>query len=313
MESIQYFSYNQIDKKKWDACIVKAGNGLLYGSSSYLDSLAVHWDALVLNDYEMVMPLPCRKKMGIHYLFQPSITPALGVIGNGVSTEIVARFINAIPAKFKLWDLSFNYTNIISIDKGTIVKRNNYVLYLNKTYNQLQQNYSENIHRNISKANKNGCVLKKDISFEDIAAICKIEFPKFTKVENGLFEKLQAVYKIYKTDSESYGVYSREGVLLASCIFLFFKNRAYYWLVGNTPESKQFGASSLLIDSFIKNHAGKDLVLDFEGSDAASVAEFYKRFGASLEQYSTIYLNKLPFPFSLLKPLPKHYSSLISE
>jgi hypothetical protein len=313
MESIQYFSYNQIDKKKWDDCILAAGNGLLYACSSYLDSMAVHWDALVLNDYEMVMPLPCRKKMGFNYLFQPSITPALGIFGNRVTPDIVTSFINAIPAKFKLWDLSFNNNNVIGVGKGTIVKRSNYVLALNKSYDQLQKNYSENIHRNIARAIKTGCVLKKDIAFEDIAAICKKEFPKFTTVENGLFEKLQAVYKIYKADAENYGVYSPKGNLVASCIFLFFKNRVYYWLVGNTPESKQLGASSLLIDSFIKDHAGKELMLDFEGSDAVSVAEFYKKFGASLEQYTTVYLNKLPFPFSLFKPFPEHYSSLISE
>jgi hypothetical protein len=311
MESIKYFSYQQIDKKKWDDCIAVAGNGLLYACSSYLDSMAVHWDALVLNDYEMVMPLPCRKKRGFNYLFQPSITPALGIFGNGVTKEIVNQFIDAIPAKFKLWDLSFNNSNVINFGKGTVVKRSNYVLALNKTYEQLQKNYSENIHRNIARANKADCVLKKNILFEDIAAICKKEFPKFTTVENGLFEKLQAVYKTYEADAESYGVYSPKGDLLASCIFLFFKNRAYYWLVGNTPESKQLGVSSLLIDSFIKDHAGKELILDFEGSDAVSVAEFYKKFGASLEQYTTLYLNKLPFPFSLLKPLPKHYSSLI--
>lgn len=313
MESIQYFSYQQIDKVKWDNCILTATNGLLYATSSYLNNMATYWDALVLNDYEMVMPLPCRKKMGINYLFQPSITPSLGVIGNGITAEIITQFINAVPAKFKLWDISFNHSNIISISKGSIVKQNNYVLDLNKTYSQLQQNYSENIHRNIAKAIKAGCILKKEIAFEDIAAICKKEFPKFTTVENGLFEKLQTVYKIYKADAESYGVYSKEGILLASCIFLFFKNRVYYWLVGNSPESKLFGASSLLIDSFIKDHANKNLIVDFEGSDAASVAEFYKRFGASLEQYTTIYLNRLPFPFSLLKPLPKHYRLLISQ
>jgi len=313
MESIQYFSYQQIDKVKWDNCILTATNGLLYATSSYLNSMATHWDALILNDYEMVMPLPCRKKMGIHYLFQPSITPSLGVFGNGITAEIITQFINAIPAKFKLWDISFNHSNIISNSKGRIVKQNNYILNLNKPYSQLQQNYSENIHRNITKAIKAGCILKKEIAFEDISAICKKEFTKFTTVENGLFEKLQTVYKIYKADAESYGVYSKEGILLASCIFLFFKNRVYYWLVGNSPESKLFGASSLLIDSFIKDHADKNLILDFEGSDAASVAEFYKRFGASLEQYTTIYLNKLPFPFSLLKPLPKHYSLLISQ
>lgn len=313
MKSIQYFSHQQIDKKKWDDCITVADNGLLYACSSYLNSMAVYWDALVLNDYEMVMPLPCRKKIGFNYLFQPSITPALGIFGNGVTPEIVNQFIDAIPAKFRLWDVSFNNSNTVYIKKGTVVKRNNYVLDLNKTYDELQKKYSENVHRNIARAIKSECVLKKDISFEEIGAICKREFPKFTIVENGLFEKLHTVFKIYSADSESYGVYSKEGVLLASCIFLFFKKRAYYWLVGNTPESKQLGASSLLIDGFIKAHSGKELLLDFEGSDATSVAEFYKKFGASLEQYTTIYLNKLPFPFSLLKPLPRHYSSLISE
>jgi hypothetical protein len=313
MEIIKYLLHQQINKKKWDDCIDTAANGLLYATSTYLDCMAVEWDALVLNDYEMVMPLPCRKKYRINYLFQPSITPALGVIGNGVTAEITTAFLNAIPNKFKVWDISFNSSNKILFNKGTIVARNNYVLNLNNSYSNLQQNYSENINRNIAKAIKSGCVVKKDILFDEVAAICKKEFPKFTNVENGLFEKLHEVYKAYKNNAATYGVFSKEGNLLASCIFLFFKNRTYYWLVGNTPESKQYGASALLVDSFIQEHAGKNLLLDFEGSDTASVADFYKKFGAVAEPYTTLYVNKLPFPFSLVKPLPQHYKILISK
>jgi hypothetical protein len=313
MESIQYLIHQQINKAKWNDCIHKADNGLLYACSGYLDSMAPQWNALVLNDYEMVMPLPCRKKIGINYLFQPSITPALGIFGNGITPEIITEFLNTIPKEFKVWDLSFNNSNKILYNDGAIVVRNNYVLDLNAPYNQIQKNYSENIQRNIAKAVKSGCVVQKDISFDAVAAICKREFPKFTRVEDGLFEKLHDVYRTYKTDSKTYAVFTNEGTLLASAIFLFFKNRAYYWLVGNSPESKQYGASSLLIDSFIKEHAGKNLLLDFEGSDTISVADFYKKFGAVLEPYTTLYLNKLPFPFSLLKPLPQHYRLLISK
>ncbi|MGF2413016.1 hypothetical protein [Ferruginibacter sp.] len=313
MKSIQYLLHQQINKTKWDDCINNASNGLLYACSGYLDSMAPQWNALVLNDYDMVMPLPCRKKAGINYLFQPSITPALGIFGNDITQEIGIAFLNAIPKQFKLWDLSFNSSNKIEYTGGTIVARNNYVLNLNDSYDQLQQKYSENIHRNIAKAVKSGCVVQKDISFDYVTAICKKEFPKFTQVEDGLFEMLHKVYKTYKVHSKVYGVFSKEGTLLASAIFLFFKNRAYYWLVGNTTESKQYGASSLLIDSFIKEHAGTNLLLDFEGSDTASVADFYKKFGAVAEPYSTLYLNKLPFPFSLLKPLPEHYRLLISK
>ena len=313
MESIQYFLHQQINKKKWDDCIANAANGLLYATTNYLDAMAVQWDALVLNDYEMVMPLPCRKKYGINYLFQPSITPALGVIGNGVTAEIITAFLHAIPNKFKVWDISFNSSNKILFTDGTVVARNNYVLNLNNSCNQLQQNYSENIDRNITKAIKSNCVVKKDISFEEVAAICKEEFPKFTNVEKDLFKKLHNVFVHYKNTAATYGVFSKEGILLTSCIFLFYKNRAYYWLVGNTPESKQYGASALLVDSFIKEHAGKNLLLDFEGSDTESVAEFYKKFGAVLESYTTLYVNKLPFPFNLVKPLPQHYKLLISK
>lgn len=310
---IKYLTYQQINKKKWDACIDKASNGLIYACSAYLDGMAGEWDALVLNDYELIMPLPGRKKYGIHYLFQPFVTPSLGVFGNGVTPEIINAFLNVMPNKFKVWDVSFNSSNKILYSKGTIVNRTNYVLDLNHSYTLLQQNYSNNINRNITKALKSGCIVKKQISFDEVAVICKKEFPKFTEVENGLFEKLHEVYKAYTTKSAAYGIFTKEEVLLASCIFLFFKNRVYYWLVGNTPESKQYGASSLLVDSFIKEYAGKNLLLDFEGSDTESVGDFYKKFGATLEPYATLYVNKLPFPFSLAKPLPQHYKALVSK
>lgn len=223
MKRIQYLLHQQINKTKWDDCVSNAANGLLYACSGYLDSMVQQWNALVLNDYEMVMPLPCRKKAGISYLFQPSITPALGIFGNGITGEIGIEFLNSIPKQFKLWDLSFNSSNKIVYTGGTIVARNNFVLNLNDSYNQLRQNYSENIQRNIAKAVKSGCVVKKDISFDDVAAICKREFPKFTQVEDGLFEMLHKVYKTYKADAKMYGVFSNEGTLLASAIFLFFK------------------------------------------------------------------------------------------
>ncbi|MDZ4793643.1 MAG: GNAT family N-acetyltransferase [Bacteroidota bacterium] len=311
--NIQYITHQQIDKAKWDKCITDSSNGIIYACSIYLDCMAVQWDALVLNDYEMVMPLPYRKKIGIRYLFQPSITMALGVFGKDVTQEIVSAFLEAIPGKFKVWDLSFNTANIVSYKRATIVSRNNFTLDLARTYDKLRQGYSENIHRNIAKAIKEGCVVKKGIEFDAIAAICRTEFKKFTKVEPGLFEKLKAVYEHYKKSAVTYGVFTKEGELLASCIFLFFKNRAYYWLVGNTPESRNYGASSFLLDKFIQDHAGQQLLLDFEGSDAKPVADFYKKFGAVHEEYCTVYLNKLPFPLKLLKPLPQHYRSLISQ
>ena len=76
-------------------------------------AMVKHWDALVMNDYEAVMPLPHRKKLSIHYLYQPFLTPVLGVFGKNISEQLVCNFLEAIPEFFKLWDISLNQSNLI--------------------------------------------------------------------------------------------------------------------------------------------------------------------------------------------------------
>ena len=61
-DQIKYLQHKEIDKAKWDACIEQAPNGLIYSYSWYLDAMSKHWDALVLKDYEAVMPLTWNKK-----------------------------------------------------------------------------------------------------------------------------------------------------------------------------------------------------------------------------------------------------------
>src|SRR3954469_25030716 len=109
--SLQYLPYHQIDKNKWDACIDRASNGLIYGYSVYLDTMARHWDAIILDDYLVVMPLTWNKKYGICYLHQPFFTASLGLFGNNITAEMVADFLMAIPRKFKYWDIYLNYGN----------------------------------------------------------------------------------------------------------------------------------------------------------------------------------------------------------
>jgi hypothetical protein len=312
-QHIQYLPQEKIDKKKWDCCIDNASNSLIYAASFYLDTMAKQWDALVLNDYETVMPLPCRKKWGIDYLFQPFLTPVLGVFGKNLSEKLVDDFLEAIPSRFKLRDISLNHFNSVSLKFQHRISRTNYVLALaGHSYDRLASSYSESIFRNIAKAQKTGCLLKTNIPVAEIIDVCKREWPKFTNPEKNSFENLLNNFPAFAPFACTYGVYHPGGKLLASCVFLTYNKRAYYWLVGNDPEAKDTGASPMLIDHFIQDHAGKDLILDFEGSDKESVAEFYRRFGAKPEPYTTIYNNRLPFPVSLLKKMPLHYRKLIS-
>ena len=104
-----------------------------------------------------------------------------------------------------------------------------------------------------------------------------------------------------RDQATTYGIRSNSNELIASAVFFFSHNRAYYILVGNHPSGRTIGASHMLIDAFIKDQAGKKMLLDFEGSDIRNLAFFYSSFGAVEENYAAIKLNKLPFYLKWLK------------
>ena len=297
---LYYKQRQEIDIDKWDDCIAKAPNGLIYAYSFYLDNTADNWDALILNDYEAVMPLPWRKKYGIHYLYQPAFIAQLGLFGNSISVQLFEKFLEAIPSKFKLWELPFNHQNVFTVNNFELCERVNYVLPLNSNYEGLYTNYRENIRRNIKKSVQYGCYVKTDIDVEAIIALARQQ--PHTAIDSELenFKRLFELLK-YKSMAKSYGIFSQTNELLASSVFTFSHNRAYYILVGNHPNGRTLGASHALIDAFIKDHAGKNLCLDFEGSDLRNLAFFYSSFGAKEEKYSAIRLNKLPWYIKWLK------------
>ena len=294
---IRYLPHKQIDKAKWDKCIDEAGNGLIYAYSYYLDHMAKHWDALVLNDYECVMPLTWNIKYGIRYLYQPFLCAQLGLFGNKLDAGLLSQFLQAIPRKFRYWNFLLNHGNVFSLTDFDLSLRSNYILDLNSPYDELYKKYRENIRRNINKARQSGCYEKNDFEAEKVIELAIQQMKGFSNPRMNDFENFERLYRLLHNQSKAftYGLFSPQNELQASCIFFFSHSRAYYILVGNHPDGKTIGASHALIDTFIKDHAGKSLKLDFEGSDIHNLAFFYSSFGAIEEKYSSIKLNKLPW------------------
>lgn len=292
-QQIRHLIRKQVDTTKWDDCIRRADNGLIYSYSFYLDAMATNWDALVLNDYEAVMPLPWRQKWFIHYLYQPFLTAQLGVFGNNFSAEIVEAFLNHIPKTFRYWDLPLNYQNCFPLQNFPLYERANLVLPLNKPYEELYKAYRENIRRNIKKSKDLGCVVQKDVLLDAIIELTMFQAKEILRQDFDAFKRLFASLQ-EKGMGKTYGIVSKTGDLLASAAFLFSHHRAYYILVGNHPNGRTLGASHALIDAFIQDHAGQHLLLDFEGSDIRNLAFFYTSFGATEENYAAIKFSRLP-------------------
>jgi len=292
---ITYLQQVNIDKQKWDRCIETAGNGLIYAWSFYLDAMSKNWDALIMNDYEVVMPLTWNKKYGIYYLYQPFYTAQLGIFGNDLSSEIVQSFLESIPAKFKYWDFNLNEKNLFATRGFKMYERSNYILPLEKSYTKLSAQYSNSHQRNIRKAKDAGNVLKKNIPVADIIFLAKEQAKNFSPIKNQDYANLAKLYEILlgKNMAISYGIYSPQQELLSSSGWFFSHGRAYYILVGNNPKGRNSGASHLMIDLFIQDYAERKLLVDFEGSDLKGIATFYRGFGATEKKYPGIKLNNL--------------------
>jgi hypothetical protein len=292
--NIQYLNQKEINKELWDQCIDRSPNGLIYAHSIYLDYMTDHWDGLVLNNYEAVMPLPWRKKYGIYYLYQPFLIAQLGLFANTISPDLLRQFLSSIPRKFRYWDMMLNHQNFFPTKEFPLYQRTNYVLDLHHPYEDLFRNYRENIRRNIKKAKTYGCSAQKNVSIHDIIALAKDftpgalnhDFANFTN----LYLQLNQTGK-----AQTYGIFSAQNQLLASCVILYSHNRIYYILVGNHPNGRTLGASHALIDEVIKDHSIQPLLFDFEGSDIRNLAFFYSSFGAKEERYAGIKLNRLPW------------------
>ncbi len=297
MNGIHYISYASINKEKWDRCIDQSVNGLIYGYSWYLDAMAQQWDALVLNDYEAVMPLTWNKKYGISYLYQPYFCASLGIFSvQPLTAAITEQFLKAIPTRFRYIDIYLNKGNLFPVNGFPLTERINYVLSLNKPYNVIADSYRTNLKRNIKKAEQSSLQVKQHVELDEIITLAKETMQRVSVITDEQINNFKTVVaeagKLKQV--ETLGIYAANNQLLASAVFLYSHKRWYYILVGNHPNGKTLSASHYLIDRFIALHANTDALLDFEGSDIRNLAFFYSSYGATEERYPALRMNRLP-------------------
>lgn len=300
--NLQYLRRNQVDAERWDRCIDKAPNRLIYAYSFYLDHMAPGWSALVLGDYEAVMPLPLRMKWGIQYVYRPALIASLGVFGESLTQAMVKQFIQAVPSSIKLIDTTLNAGNIFCNPPEFPRQHSNFVLPLQLPYEQLYGGYRENIKRNIKRAQKLNNRYTTDIDVEEVIRLARLQPDRTSHLTETDYTHFTRLYHFLHQQKKAFscGVYTASNELVASCVYFFSHNRAYYIFVGNHPNGRTQGASHFLIDRFIHDNAGTNLLLDFEGGDFRNLAFFYGSFGAQLEVYPALYVNRLPWYVKLI-------------
>jgi len=281
---IEYLSNSNIDIEKYDACISNSINSRIYAFSWYLNSVCEAWGVLIYNDYEVVMPLPFKKKYGLSYVYIPPWVQQLGVFSKQIiSKDLVSDFIRSIPKKFIRIAICLNAANQLELNNIKI--RNNYILDLNFLYDDIKRGFTKGRRSSIKQGYQFGLLIEKrddlniliDLFLEekDKKVTRNFNFNRLKSLKNNLSSSQFKIYHIKNTHND----------LIGGAVFLFDEFRITYLFSIINNEGKEKQAMSFLINNIIKSYAETKYILDFEGSMIENIASFFKSFGSKDERY----------------------------
>ena len=301
---VEFLHRQEIDTQRWDEVIARSTAETLYPYSWYLDAAASNWSALVMDDYRFVMPLVWKRKYGLSYIYQPFYTQQLGVFSQEyVDPTVTTAMLSLLPKKYRFAILNFNTKNLIGEEKPfSVYDKTNYVLDLQPGYDKLYGSYSTNAKRNIKKSGDINQAIEKDVSIEELVAF-KRENDVIKRTDKDYRWLIQLLKSIGKNERNLIYATKDEGALSAAAFFGFSKSRAIYLVSVSSEWGKENRSMFKIVDTFIREHAGSKLILDFEGSNIPSVARFFAGFGAKPEIYQSVSFSRLPL---FLKRLKKH-------
>ncbi len=296
---LRFVNMSEIDVRKWNNCIVNSANEIVYAYSWYLDVVNYEWEALVYGDYEIVMPLTNSNKYGIHTLSKPPFTYQLGIFSStALNADIVKLFFNNIPAKYRYVNIDVNkYNNITNLQKIRIEPRFTYELDLIENYENILKKYSPSYKINLYKALNNKLSIVYNLKPNELFKLKDVIVKKTgIKHDNiSVLRQLIAASIRYKS-GYLYGVYDINNNLISASLFIRGKSKICLILSVSTEEGVRKNAEFLLIDRFIKEFSGKNMILDFSSNDI-----FYEGFGAYKFTYNNIKINRLPFPVNMFR------------
>lgn len=291
---------HQINKQKWDACLSKSGNNLIYANSFYLDQLADKWHGIVVNDYDCVMPVPWRKKLGIRYCYDVPFIQQLGYFNsNDIDYKILLDpFLNFIKYGY----FNFNYSNSIMANMAGVKSTTNLIIDLRDKITSTN-NFTKGFKQSLQNASG------YDLSYTTASPTEAIEMYRHL-YKNDLDNISESDYKNLLQLTEFLNpqkkcvarkIINKEGNTISIVLLLKDDNRLYNIINATNEQGRKTEANYFLYAQIFNEFAGKGLLFDLEGSELPGVRSFYKKMGATDQPYYRMHINNLPLPLKLFK------------
>ncbi|MDJ0644902.1 MAG: GNAT family N-acetyltransferase [Flavobacteriaceae bacterium] len=299
---ISYITRKDLDVNKYDTCIAEAINSKIYGYSWYLDIVTDNWDVLVLDDYKAVMPLPWRKKYFVKYVYPPLWVLELGVFYTSDSSD-QNIFLREACKRFKFIELRMNTGNSVN-DTIAMQPRQFQYLPLNISYETLKSNYRRDRQKDLKRASDTNLAERWNDNHEHLIRLFKANvgerIPAITEKD---YEVLSNLIKTCNDKKLGEVVSIFDNNNLAASAFLLKYRETITILVSSTDfNNRKNGANTFLIDRILFKYIEGYSKFDFGGSSIPTIANYFKSFGASDENYAFMKHNNLPTLLRWLKP-----------
>lgn len=300
---IAYVKRKHLDIAKYDACIQNSQQSRVYAFSWYLDIVADNWDALVLDDYDAVMPIPWRRKFGLKYVYPPFWTLELGVFS--VSKDLkYDPFFKILFTHFKFVESRLNCENNINNNTSFLIARQMQMLSMNLNYDDVFSNYRKDRKKDLRKALKVDLTEKWNDNPDNLIELFKDNVGKRTPfiIEKDYFVLKELLLKCIENKvGEVLSIYNKENKLVASGFFLKHKNTVTILVSSTDFKNRNNGENTFLIDSAIFKYLKNHNYFHFGGSSMESIAKYFLSFGSETQEYQQIKYNKLPLFLKLFK------------
>jgi hypothetical protein len=301
---IRHLRHTELEKQRWDALLERSENRMWYGRSVVLDRVAPGWEALVDEDAGAIMPLTWRSKWGQDYLFQPYAVQQLGVFAARYNDTLGQCFIDAVPARFRYWDIHVNEA-MGSLHFDRVEHSTQQVLQVFGDMDRQRAAYSIGHRRNLRKAEVHGHLLRSGIDAADFVAL----FVRSTAMRHGGIKPQDlAVLSVlvedvlHRGEGRIIGMVD-DGRLLAAVFFVEWGGRSILLKSAVDPVAADRHPMFLLVDHYLSLGAGGNPLLDMAGSNHPGTQRFNAGFGAKSSVYLHLIRNRLPAPLRWLKQL----------
>jgi hypothetical protein len=286
---LRLLTRKDINHEVWDRLVESSSveNYILY--SWAMDATTENWCAIVDVEYDFFLPIPFSVKLGVKRARQQVYSRQVDCIGD---SKLFPKAIEILKTEFKEFDVRFSENQFGISDQ--------YFQLLDLTK---EIDYSKNAKRLIKKA--------KHLRYElttDLAPLMELYTSNTHKKLNNSNDHLPRLKRLMEScleNGKGYAFNAFDGDKIVGACFIIEDKSTSTYLIGDADrDEKKAGVVYGMMDFAINTAKEKNMKhFDFGGSNVASVAQFYRKFGAEDKKYTRVNWDKSPFWFKVLKKI----------